>query len=808
MIIQKVILSPFGAAANRSYSFSKGLNVLLGPNEAGKSTLVNAIFAALFIPADVRKNAEEWTKILQRYLPYPDGDTARVALELIPSDGQVMLYSCAWGGSREQRLVLDGGNEVNDPAAIRAHLEQALRFGRGTYESVLFARQEEMNQTLARLKNNENAKATISGLLRAALFESGGVSLEKFEILIISEYKRLLNNWDLSSDEPRGGRGISNPHQTKRGAVLLAYYEAEELRRLLRNTRADEEKVTALGEEIGRFEAEQTQLRGCLVDYEKLEKDARKRSSLKPGLDALSTKENQLMAVISEWPKVEERANTLSAAIETKKKSLEKLEQEHQEAVAVLVARDKRNLFLRVQQLKAELDSKQAELIGLPTILTADLHSLEEQNRRLTELKAVAGAMKLKAAVKAKTKLKLTVTAGMEEPRDMVIEAEETLAGDGRLLLESEAWTINIQSGNEDFEQLIAEANRCRNDYEARLVVVGLDDLKAVRAVVGKRNEIEASLKTVEARLKDQLGAWNYNELEAAVAGLGKEIVVRDAEVIRGELDSLKLELGTEKTRLELEKEKLTVWENEYESLSQIFSRMADLRLEANEIKKALETLASLPEQYVSDDHFIDDLKRMRSRSDELKDLLAGLQQELLEVQRRMPEESTKELGTQLILAEEKLDRLKRSGKAALLVKHEFNQLKKELDAHTYAPLVEKFGRYLALATDSRYGLAALEGAVPGKITSAEGRTLPVELLSAGTSSGVALALRLALAAYLLQGAEGFLVMDDPLVHLDPERRKSAAALIREFAADKQTIITTCDPQTATLLGGRLVTLG
>ncbi|MDZ4133952.1 MAG: hypothetical protein U1E11_12570, partial [Dethiobacteria bacterium] len=332
--------------------------------------------------------------------------------------------------------------------------------------------------------------------------------------------------------------------------------------------------------------------------------------------------------------------------------------------------------------------------------------------------------------MKAKTRLKLTVTAGMEEPREMVIEADESLTGDGRLLLESEAWTIDIQSGDDDFEQLIAEANSCRRDYEAKLAAFGLDDLKAVRAVVGKRSEIETSLKTVEARLKDQLGAWDYSELETAVAGLGEEIAVRDAEVIRGELDSIKLELGAEKTRNELEKEKLIAWENEYESQNQIFSRMADLRLEANEIKKVLETLVPLPEQYESDDHFIDDLKSMRTRSDELKDLIIGLQQELHEVQRRMPEESTEELGTKLLLAEEKLERLKRSGKAALLVKHEFDQLKRELDANTYAPLIEKFGGYLALATGGRYSLAALEGAVPGKITSVEGRTLPVELLS------------------------------------------------------------------------------
>jgi len=32
-------------------ALNRGLNVVLGPNEAGKSTLVNALFAALFFAA-------------------------------------------------------------------------------------------------------------------------------------------------------------------------------------------------------------------------------------------------------------------------------------------------------------------------------------------------------------------------------------------------------------------------------------------------------------------------------------------------------------------------------------------------------------------------------------------------------------------------------------------------------------------------------------------------------------------------------------------------------------------------------------
>ena len=78
MIINSVRLFPFGGTADRSYAFAEGLNVLLGPNEAGKSTLVNALFAARIVPPDVRRSADDWKNFMARCLPYPEGDTARV----------------------------------------------------------------------------------------------------------------------------------------------------------------------------------------------------------------------------------------------------------------------------------------------------------------------------------------------------------------------------------------------------------------------------------------------------------------------------------------------------------------------------------------------------------------------------------------------------------------------------------------------------------------------------------------------------------------------------------------------------------
>ena len=52
MIINTIKLNPFAGITEREASFEPGLNVILGPNEAGKSTLLNALRMVLFTPTD------------------------------------------------------------------------------------------------------------------------------------------------------------------------------------------------------------------------------------------------------------------------------------------------------------------------------------------------------------------------------------------------------------------------------------------------------------------------------------------------------------------------------------------------------------------------------------------------------------------------------------------------------------------------------------------------------------------------------------------------------------------------------------
>lgn len=80
MIIQELRLEPFAGIPNLRVEFQRELNVVLGPNEAGKSTLVNALKMVLFMPSQYDKRTLD--RDISKFMPLTGGggDTIRVEL--------------------------------------------------------------------------------------------------------------------------------------------------------------------------------------------------------------------------------------------------------------------------------------------------------------------------------------------------------------------------------------------------------------------------------------------------------------------------------------------------------------------------------------------------------------------------------------------------------------------------------------------------------------------------------------------------------------------------------------------------------
>ena len=87
------------------------------------------------------------------------------------------------------------------------------------------------------------------------------------------------------------------------------------------------------------------------------------------------------------------------------------------------------------------------------------------------------------------------------------------------------------------------------------------------------------------------------------------------------------------------------------------------------------------------------------------------------------------------------------------------------------------------------------------RVDDAEGRSLPVEVLSRGTREQLFLSLRLSLvSSYARRGIDLPLVLDDVLVNFDARRARAAATVLRDFAArGHQLLVFTCHEHVAEL---------
>src|SRR5690625_4727789 len=84
MILKSIRLHPFAGIRDRTFEFGGGLAVVLGPNEAGKSTLMHAIWNALLTSTSL--TARQLDQEMGRYFPANGGDVIRVTMELAPGE--------------------------------------------------------------------------------------------------------------------------------------------------------------------------------------------------------------------------------------------------------------------------------------------------------------------------------------------------------------------------------------------------------------------------------------------------------------------------------------------------------------------------------------------------------------------------------------------------------------------------------------------------------------------------------------------------------------------------------------------------
>ena len=139
------------------------------------------------------------------------------------------------------------------------------------------------------------------------------------------------------------------------------------------------------------------------------------------------------------------------------------------------------------------------------------------------------------------------------------------------------------------------------------------------------------------------------------------------------------------------------------------------------------------------------------------------------------------------------------------------DQIRSTYESQRQPETLQEASAYLERLTQGRYHRVWTPlGEHALRVDDAEGRSLPVEILSRGTREQLFLSLRMALAAgYARRGAALPLVLDDVLVNFDADRASAAAAVLRDFAAaGHQLLVFTCHQHISNIFASLGVPVG
>ncbi len=262
------------------------------------------------------------------------------------------------------------------------------------------------------------------------------------------------------------------------------------------------------------------------------------------------------------------------------------------------------------------------------------------------------------------------------------------------------------------------------------------------------------------------------------------------------------MKLGIEKKTLE---NKIGQWVEKYTDGDNLLDLLLEGRAELKSKNKVLDTLVPLPEEFSDGEDFKNTLREIKEIYNKSTEKQMELKSEYYEAQGQLLDISYEELKVLYEQTESEFNKNIAKANSLLRIKEVFQETKEELGSNPMESLVREFSRVLSIITSGDYDLGQIDENFEIKLESETRGVMDIDLLSAGTYDAVTLALRFSILKHIYGKRNGYVCLDDCLVDLDPERKQQSINIIKDFAKDNQVIFTTCDPQTADLLGGNII---
>lgn len=806
MIITKIKLDPFGDLSGRDIQIKPGLNIILGPNEAGKSTVFNAVQKALLVPVKISK--KDFEKEIKRFIPISGGDTVNVELHFV-CNGSAYILKKKWGGSKSAELRLPDGSIIADDSAVEQKLKSLLPAKEGTMRNVLMTYQSGLERTLDDLKNEVDAVHDLGDILRKAVLETDGISISKFVGEIEKQFANYFGRWNRVGQEPEGGHGIDNPWRKGVGLILTAFYEKERVLENFKNARRIEEEIDQVNREIASYSKQISEKEMYIKSNKKIVEDMRERRILNAELLNSQTKIAELKGIIADWPvknKIIEVINKDMPALQEKELTLQN---EKRDADKENESRALREKYNRLKVKKQDLDKAERDLQNVKILTNENLQEIREAFTKVDSLKVGISAGRLGVNFNSRKTVSLLIQKDMDPSYQEEIKSGESLqiSAGARVRLEHPEWTLDLSSGEGDFVEIEKNYKLALQRLEDVLKKYTINTLEEAIETNEVYNRAIREVEKIRDIYNNELGDDTYESIEEKIKEAGEHKETRQLATIIEELISVQTTIKSKKDELETYKKKVDEYIQKYTSFDQLLLKLTEAISDGKAKEERIQKLAPLPESVQDADLFIEEYERTKNELEKLRDVRNALELRKAELVARMPDESSEEIEQRLKDSEENFRTLLRRGEAIARLKDLTEETLKTMDTGSFKPLQNDVERYVAAITGDKYSKVEMEGGLPRGFVRHDGKTLTYNLLSHGTRDMLCLALRLAMSQHFLHGKEGFMLLDDPLVNLDPNRQKQAAELISQHAQNRQIIIFACHPSHAELLKGNIVEL-
>ncbi len=803
MLLKNYKCSRFAGLKDKDVEFKGGLNVILGPNEAGKSTLVEGIHASLFKSVKLKMSSKDDKDFKVRFMPYPDGDFIDCEIK-IDVDGKEYSIKKEWGENSESILTTPDGKVIKNEASVQNSINEIFKHGEGTYSSIVFAKQREIKESISRILQNSEATSTISSILRKTIMELDGISVEKLKENIDDEINKLLKRWDFDRNYPENNRGANNPFLRDFGQVVGAFYNKENLRIAMDRAQNAESQFEEICARLKEKEKETIDLKIAIDEMAKIEGDVLRRVALEPLINMLERDMKEIADANREWPRAEVQKEQHLEDILRLEETYKKLQDEIDRSRKL---KEKDTLVRRVTKIEEYtkgIEDIKNKIYETRKVTKENIQRLETLNREMLKTEAAMKAGVMLGNINSANK-EIWVTRDLGE-REKLNQGEDFNAN-GYIKIEYEGLEIELRSGEFNFEELKDSYLKYKEEFEGLLKELNVASLEEAKL---NRESVEALTrdgKSLSDQQKLLLGDDKYEELVERLKDLQDIEGARSEAEISKEIKAVNDSIINSKSKLQSIEGIIKEWVNKYSNQDKLLDILLEKKAEKKKSEDEIQKLAPLPEVYSSAEEFKNALSSLRRKYDSSKLLYDEIKQNYYEIEKDLPESSYEELKKAYYEAEKEFTKKLERGKKLLKIRDAFNKILEDMDKDSFKPLVDEFSKYLSTLTMGSYKLGNIDEGFNVEVKKNESDDMPIELLSTGTYDSVALSLRFAMLNYIFKETPGFVILDDCLVDLDPERKEMAVKLIKDFANNNQVIFTTCSQETANLLGGNIINM-